>query len=130
MFLASKRLEEFKVINDELGFYYLVFQEHGYSFTTTAEWVIVMDVKEKLAAYIALEYEHKLEIAETSSTIEQSYELSNGQVITIGVAHFCGPKIWKGRNDEVFNGKVKEGIMISKKAVGEWLEFKEARIAQ
>merc|ERR1719352_543108 len=59
-----------------------ILKDRGHSFTSYAEKEIVKDAKEKLTY-----------VAEESSEIEQTYELPDGSVLTIGAERFKCPEV-------------------------------------
>ena len=69
-----------------------IMTERGYSFTTTAEREIARDIKEHLT-YVALDYDAEQKAASESSEVEKTYELPDGNFITVGNERFRCPEV-------------------------------------
>jgi len=69
-----------------------ILTERGYSFNTTAEREIVRDVKEKLS-YIAFDFDNEMKASSQSSDKEKTYELPDGNIITLGDERFRCPEV-------------------------------------
>ena len=67
-----------------------IFLERGHSFTSSSEREIGREIKEKLC-YVALDF--NAEMMKPVASIEKSYELPDGQIVTLGNERFRCPEI-------------------------------------
>ena len=87
-----------EVGGSELTEYLLnILVQKGNSFTTYAEKNAVKDIKYELG-YVAIDYEAEIKAGETSSSLEKSYVLPDGQVITLGNERFKEEKHFSNLN--------------------------------
>ncbi|KAK8810478.1 hypothetical protein WA158_007053 [Blastocystis sp. Blastoise] len=66
--------------------------EKGYNMTSNSDIEIIREVKEKLC-YVALDYSLELKKASESSNLDKSYEMPDGNIVTLDDERFRVPEI-------------------------------------
>jgi len=64
-----------------------IMTERGFTMNSSAEQEIARDIKEKLC-YVAYDYDQELDKATKTSEVEKTYELPDGNLVTIGSERF------------------------------------------
>jgi len=77
--------------SDVTSYLQRILSERGYNLNASSEKEIVQDIKETLC-YTAIDFEQEMETTKKSSIVERTYELPDGQVITIGNERFRAPE--------------------------------------
>ena len=68
-----------------------ILTHRGYSFTNSTEREIAREMKERLC-YVAADYKKEISLARSSSSIERTYQLPDGQVFVVGEERFRCPE--------------------------------------
>jgi len=92
-----------------------ILMERGFTFTTSAEKETVRDVKEKLC-YVAMDYDKELREAAGNADLEKTYELPDGNIISVGPERFRCPEVlfqpaFIGMEGKGIHQKIFESIM-------------------
>ena len=76
---------------DLTDYFQKLLHELGYSFNSSAGREIARDMKEKIC-FVAEDYNAALESAATSAQTDQTYELPDGSIVTVGDQRFRAPE--------------------------------------
>ncbi|KAA6313443.1 MAG: putative actin beta/gamma 1, partial [Streblomastix strix] len=82
--------------------------EHGNFFRRASERVVIHDIKEKLC-YVTVDYHSEMHTGASSTSIDKTYEMPDGQILTLGNERFrCQEALFSpflfGVNEYVLSG--------------------------